>query len=387
MALPSQTRREQLKKGARQRRPARLSRTVRLALAAVAGIGVVLIALRVFAWPAGRAAASESPEAAAAAPGVQEIVDHRAGEAAAPEAAVLPAAPAASAPDAGLEPALVQEVLASASADPSAGASTPDAMPLSLPDSPSARKVQEAMAIMETNRPVEARLALTAILQAELDPADEAFLRDTLAVLNRRLVFSPEVVAGDAFSRMHTVGRGEVLSTIVRTQKLQVDWRFILRVNGIPSERYLREGQRLKLVSGPFEAVVDKSDFRMDLDMGRGPDRVYVASLPVGLGEYDSTPVGRFRVHSRTPDPAWANPRTGERFAHDDPMNPIGEHWIGLQGIDEGNRDLQGYGIHGTIDPASIGQQRSMGCVRMLPGDVALVYEVLLDGCAVEIRP
>jgi lipoprotein-anchoring transpeptidase ErfK/SrfK len=114
-----------------------------------------------------------------------------------------------------------------------------------------------------------------------------------------------------------------------------------------------------------------------------------VTSLPVGLGEYDSTPVGRFRVEpgKRLINPAWTNPRTGEKYDAGDPKNPIGERWIGLEGIDEGNRDLDGYGIHGTIDPASIGHQRSMGCVRMLPDDVALVYEVLVDGCEVEIRP
>jgi len=37
------------------------------------------------------------------------------------------------------------------------------------------------------------------------------------------------------------------------------------------------------------------------------------------------------------------------------------------------------YGIHGTIDPASIGENMSMGCIRMLPKDVALVYDLLVN--------
>ncbi|VAX39224.1 hypothetical protein MNBD_PLANCTO03-764 [hydrothermal vent metagenome] len=32
------------------------------------------------------------------------------------------------------------------------------------------------------------------------------------------------------------------------------------------------------------------------------------------------------------------------------------------------------------MEPSSIGQQKSMGCVRMLSGDVELVYEMLVEG-------
>ncbi len=100
--------------------------------------------------------------------------------------------------------------------------------------------------------------------------------------------------------------------------------------------------------------------------------------------------MGRFRVRaaSKLVNPAWANPRTGERFSRHDPDNPIGERWIGLEGIDDANRDLAGYGIHGTIEPESVGRQSSMGCVRMLPEDVEVVYEVLMERIStVEIRP
>ncbi|HZW07868.1 MAG TPA: L,D-transpeptidase, partial [Phycisphaerales bacterium] len=75
----------------------------------------------------------------------------------------------------------------------------------------------------------------------------------------------------------------------------------------------------------------------------------------------------------------WVNPRTGEVFMPDDPKNPIGERWIGLEGTDENTRRFAGYGIHGTVDPESIGQQKSMGCVRMAPGDVEMIYEMLID--------
>jgi lipoprotein-anchoring transpeptidase ErfK/SrfK len=115
--------------------------------------------------------------------------------------------------------------------------------------------------------------------------------------------------------------------------------------------------------------------------IGEGPERVFVRTFAVGLGEYDSTPVGRFRVRqsSKLINPEWVNPRTGQRFLTDDPANPIGERWIGLEGVSESVRDLGGYGIHGTIEPQTIGHQASMGCIRMLPDDIELVYELLVE--------
>ncbi|MHC4220726.1 MAG: L,D-transpeptidase family protein, partial [Planctomycetota bacterium] len=234
--------------------------------------------------------------------------------------------------------------------------------------------------LAETNHPADARRALTSALDSgALDPADAEFARDALTTLNQRLVFSPEVVADDPYSRRYVVGPGDRLGGIVRQQNLAIDWRFILRVNRLASERSLRAGQRLKLVTGPFHAEVDKSDYRLDLYEGTGAGRVFVASFSVGLGEHNSTPVGRFRVRSGSKliNPQWANPRTGQRYGADDPANPIGERWIGLVGDEEATRDLTGYGIHGTIEPESVGRSASMGCIRMLPDDVALLYEVL----------
>jgi len=242
-------------------------------------------------------------------------------------------------------------------------------------------QLQRGLDLADANRPVEARLALSIALGSDqLSTADAEFAREALMTLNRRLVFSTQIIPGDPYCTDHIVGPGEFLATIVRDDGAAVDWRFIQRINAMRDPRHLRQGQRLKIITGPFHAVVDKSDYRLDLWMGADPQRVYVASFPVGLGEYDRTPVGRFRVRpdSRLENPGWVNPVTREQYERDDPANPIGEYWIGIEGIDPANRDLQGFGIHGTIDPGSIGRQASMGCVRLLPEDIALVYEVLV---------
>lgn len=237
--------------------------------------------------------------------------------------------------------------------------------------------------------PLAARRTLTAALHsAALPREDEENIRMALTHLSERLIFGRVVHPQDAFARTHKVASGESLGKIAKDLDIHVDWRFLLRINGMKDARSLRAGQDLKVITGPFHAVIDKSDYRLDLYLGEGEDRVFVRSFRVGLGEYDSTPAGMFRVGVKAENPTWVNPRDPrEKYSADDPNNPIGDHWLALIGVDEVTRDFTGYGIHGTIEPQSIGGQQSMGCVRMLPEDVKLIFEVLMtDVSMVEIR-
>ena len=186
----------------------------------------------------------------------------------------------------------------------------------------------------------------------------------------------------DPYVLSYKVQPGDSLSRIASRNGLKTNWRLIQRINGISRPDRLRVGQTIKLVKGPFHAEVDKSGYRLDLYLGQGQSQVFVRSFSVGLGAFDSTPTGVFRVRpgSKLINPPWTNPRTGEYFEPDDPRNPIGEHWLGLEGIEARTKDLHGNGIHGTIEPSSIGACESMGCVRLLDDDVALLYETLTEG-------
>lgn len=235
------------------------------------------------------------------------------------------------------------------------------------------------------NKPVVARELLNrALRDSTLSAADTAAVRDRLARLNDDLVFSPKVHTDDPLSGTYVVQGGDSLERIARRNDLAVDWRLLQRVNRLSNPNRIQEGQSLKLVRGPFHAVVSKSAYRLDLYAGPPADEsawVYIRSFPVGLGEGDSTPTGRFVVKrgSKLIDPHWVNPRTGQRFDKSDPMNPIGERWIGIEGLGD-DAVKTGYGLHGTIEPQSIGRQMSMGCVRLLADDVELVYEMLAEG-------
>ena len=241
--------------------------------------------------------------------------------------------------------------------------------------------LQSALTQLDTD-PVAARESLTRLLEGSATTtADRLQAYDAINKVNAMLTFSERVLANDPYAKQYTVKEGDSLSNIRKSLNLDCEWRFLQRINHLPTERSIRIGQVLKTPTGAFHGEVHKSEFRLNIFEGDGPGRVMVASYPISLGEFNSTPTGAFAIRPRSKliDPEWRNPRTGQHFQSNDPANPIGERWIGLKGIEPHNKDFEGYGIHGTTDIASIGKQASMGCVRMLPQDGEVVYELLTE--------
>ena len=263
---------------------------------------------------------------------------------------------------------------------------TPDAPtpPLDPPPADTGPSVLDQAAILvRERRPVEARALLSVALRdGTLSPSDADHVRATLSAINEGLVFSDDLANGDPHVDLYTIKSGDSLTRIVDDQNLPINWRFLQRLNGIRDHNKIGVGQRLKTIVSPFHAEVFKDDHRLDLWLGEGDKAVYVRSFKVGLGQFDSTPLGVFRVeqNGKLVNPAWRNPRTGESFDRDDPKNPIGEYWIALEGIEAHNLQERGFGVHGTIDPDSIGRSESMGCVRLGDDDIALLFELLASG-------
>ena len=57
------------------------------------------------------------------------------------------------------------------------------------------------------------------------------------------------------------------------------------------------------------------------------------------------------------------------------PNNPVGNTWIDLG---------DGYGIHGTPDPAHIGKTESHGCVRLTNWDAQALAKMVRKGVKVD---
>lgn len=239
----------------------------------------------------------------------------------------------------------------------------------------------QARAARDRGDLLAARGDFSAALNRGLPPDVAPVVRQELAGLAERTLFSRAFGAGDPLIVRHHVASGETLARIAARCRVPED--FIAKLNGLNNKHHIRAGMVLRVVEGPFRVVVEKSAFRLDVYL----KDTFIRSFSVGLGTNGSTPTGTWRVVGKLKNPSWNDPRTGRRYAADDPTNPIGEHWIGLEGRTGDAVGKIGFGVHGTTDPGSIGHNASLGCVRMLPEDVAQVYEWLVEGhSTVEVR-
>lgn len=157
----------------------------------------------------------------------------------------------------------------------------------------------------------------------------------------------------------------------VIASKYNLSWEYLARLNNTEPRR-IRSGQKLKVVKGPFAAAIDLADFTLTIHL----QGYFVKAYQVGIGQNGSSPLGKFSVLNKVENPQYTGP-DGKVISADDPTNPLGERWIDLG---------DSYGIHGTVDPDSIGKAASRGCIRMRDKDVIEVYNFLIKGSEVVIR-
>jgi lipoprotein-anchoring transpeptidase ErfK/SrfK len=118
--------------------------------------------------------------------------------------------------------------------------------------------------------------------------------------------------------------------------------------------------------------VVSIPDRKLVLFEGERVLRVY----DVAVGKPSTpTPQGKFAIINRVPNPTYFA-RTGA--VAPGANNPLGSRWMGLS--------AQGYGIHGTNVPSSIGKAASHGCVRMRKQDLEELFEMVTVGTTVELQ-
>ena len=221
------------------------------------------------------------------------------------------------------------------------------------------KQADQSIAAGET---LEAHAALSRLYWTM--PEHRPFLHERLQVTAREIYANPD----RHFAEPHFVEFGQTLQQIAG--QYNVPWSYLARLNGVTPES-LQAGSRLKVLKGPFGAVVDLKRFELTVHAHGW----YVHHYRIGLGQDGGTPLGRFTVEGKETNPTWYNPKGG-RIDADDPANPLGEHWISL-----GNQ----IGIHGTTDPARIGRWNPRGSIIMRNADVADVYHLLGTGSTVQI--
>jgi hypothetical protein len=237
---------------------------------------------------------------------------------------------------------------------------------------PSRRELEETLgqaeALVREGKEGEAHQLLSDFyFRYELTEHERATLEAPLEALADRVLKSRSDLR---FGSLYAVQRGDIPTRIA--QPLKVPHEFLARLNGYG--RYLRAGQTIKLVQGPFDGLVELSSYELVVLL-RG---TFIRRYRIGIGKDGSTPVGLFRVTQKVVHPTWY-PSEGGIIPPDDPRNPLGTRWIGIGGS---------YGIHGTREPSSIGRAESQGCIRLLNPEVEELYDMLVEEHSrVLIRP
>ena len=239
------------------------------------------------------------------------------------------------------------------------------------------KMLADGKAAMESKKVIEARNLLSDAVAAGLPWEKEREARGLINDLAKIWLFSKNIFENDPYCVRYRVQSGDYLTTIGKNFK--VPYQFIMRLNNISRPENLRADENLKVVNGPFHAVVDRTKFTFTIYLA---DTICY-TWPISTGrEGRSTPTGKWLVTKgkKLINPEWTDPDTGIKYLPDDPDNPLGERWIGIHGIEGDAMGRTGFGIHGTIEPHMIGKPASRGCIRMRNQDVEVVYDMLAGG-------
>ena len=213
---------------------------------------------------------------------------------------------------------------------------------------------------------VQAKGAYQKILTDHPDFGDIEKVQKELEDLNMKLIFSSTPVENKTV--IHKVESGDTLGALAKKYGTTIE--LIQKSNNL-SSNVIRIGQKLRIWIQPFNIFVDKSQNILILKSGNDVLKVY----SVSTGNENSTPIGEFTITSRLVDPVWFN--KGIVVPPESPQNVLGSRWLGF--------DRAGYGIHGTIDPETIGQQVTAGCIRMRNEDVEEIYSLIPRGTKVVV--
>jgi hypothetical protein len=251
--------------------------------------------------------------------------------------------------------------------------------PTTEPNPKVTKLIDEAMSLVNAapSKVIEARDRLNEAFSMPMNNVQRAVIKRKLSELADKWLFSRRTVyPQDRFCSNYQVKPGDLLQTI--SSKNKVPWEILQTVNNISRPELLRAGQMIKVIHGPFHAKIYRSTFTMDVYL----QNTFVRSFRIGIGqEGKETPTGLWSVKQggKLIKPPWSDPVTGKQLHYGDEGYALGSRWIALDGLQGEAKGRTGFGIHGTIEPETIGTKSSNGCIRLHNGDVKKVYDLLTE--------
>jgi lipoprotein-anchoring transpeptidase ErfK/SrfK len=201
---------------------------------------------------------------------------------------------------------------------------------------------------------------------SRLSPQEQQQLNQLLDQVAGTVVYSTQHLMEPPYE----VQPGERLEDIA--QRYSVPWELLAKVNGIDDPSGLRPGERLKVVRGPFSALVSLDKRQLTLLTASG---AYAGRFNIGIGREHPPREGVFAVSDKVVNPVYHG--ADRAVSAGDQGNPLGLRWIGL------GSEL---GIHGTNQPENIGRTDLNGSISLGPRDVEDVFDILSVGSRVVIR-
>ena len=233
-----------------------------------------------------------------------------------------------------------------------------------FPEQPAARQYLLASAnrALASKDTAGARKMLQSLADNQPGTPETASALKSLGDLNMAELCSPRPLP---FTTNHVVAQGEYIATIAH--KYHVYPEAIKRVNNLKTDVITR-GVKLKIDLSRYCIKVDISDKILYLYRIAGGATNFVKCYPAGTGKLDNTPRGSFAVTSREKNPTWYRPG-GAPVSFGSKDNLLGTRWLGIS--------AQGFGIHGTWEPDTVGKASSAGCIRMLNEDVEELFDLV----------
>ncbi len=221
--------------------------------------------------------------------------------------------------------------------------------------------IADARAAMDAGQLTDAQATLNQIVATTPDP--EAI--ELLGSVNMQLLKAPLMMPGKEY---YVIQSGDYLQKIAKKYKTTVS--LLKTMNGLESDT-IRLGSRLLVFNGDFSIHISKHRNELDLMLGNQVFKRY----SVGTGKFGKTPAVKFTIVDKIIEPPWTRPADNRQIEYGDPENVLGSRWMAIKSAD--HPELTGFGIHGTWERDSIGQQSSAGCIRMLNEDVEELFDLV----------
>jgi LysM repeat protein len=250
-------------------------------------------------------------------------------------------------------------------------AQTPDAATpaTSAPKAQYASARLKAQAALDRGELAEALQLLSAWYDdPSLTEAEKTALDTLLGQLAGSVIY--EGPPAHRLEKPYTVQAGETLPQIA--DKYDVPTQLLAKINGIADPSKLQAGQELKVIRGPFSAIVDLSERKMTLML----DRRYAGKFPIEIDPAATIEEGQWKV-----DQKLLTPGGGGLYAQ--AAGGTEDHSLLL--VNPANPATQTILVRGPGNDLVSGQPATR-IIRLKTGDVNDLYDILSEKSRITVR-